>query len=190
MEPKRSLGAKTLLYPTPVLVVGTYAPDGRPNVMTAAWGGICCSRPPCVAVSMQKARASHGYLCARGAFTISIPNEDQVAQVDYIGCVSCRNVDKFAALGLTAVRGDHVDAPYVAEYPVVLECVLRHTFELGLHTQFVGEILDVKADPAVLGANGLPDMAKVRPCLFGPSDGYFAVGRRLGDAFAIGKKDR
>ena len=57
---KKSLGAKTILYPTPVLVVGTYDLNGKPNVMTAAWGGICCSVPPCVAVSLRKATYSYG----------------------------------------------------------------------------------------------------------------------------------
>ena len=52
---KRSLGAKTLLFPTPVLLVGTYDQAGKPNLMTAAWGGVCCSKPPCVAVSLRKA---------------------------------------------------------------------------------------------------------------------------------------
>jgi flavin reductase (DIM6/NTAB) family NADH-FMN oxidoreductase RutF len=33
----KSLGAKTILYPTPVSVIGTYDKDGKPNVMTAAW---------------------------------------------------------------------------------------------------------------------------------------------------------
>src|SRR5690349_872545 len=47
---RESLGAKTLIYPAPVLVVGTFDGAGRPNVMTASWGGICCSQPPCVAV--------------------------------------------------------------------------------------------------------------------------------------------
>src|SRR5208283_3526259 len=51
---KASLGAKTLVYPTPVFVVGTYDKDGKPNVMTASWGGICYSQPPCVAVSLRK----------------------------------------------------------------------------------------------------------------------------------------
>jgi hypothetical protein len=43
---KKSMGAKTVVYPTPVFVVGTYDGQGKANVMTAAWGGICCSRPP------------------------------------------------------------------------------------------------------------------------------------------------
>lgn len=43
---KKSLGAKTLMFPTPVWVIGTYDKDGKPNAMTAAWAGICCSDPP------------------------------------------------------------------------------------------------------------------------------------------------
>lgn len=43
---KKSLGANPIIYPTPVLIVGTYDAAGKPNVMTAAWGGICCSSPP------------------------------------------------------------------------------------------------------------------------------------------------
>ena len=53
---KRSLGAKTLIYPAPTWIVGSYDKQGKPNGMTAAWGGICCSDPPCVAVSLRKAK--------------------------------------------------------------------------------------------------------------------------------------
>jgi flavin reductase (DIM6/NTAB) family NADH-FMN oxidoreductase RutF len=63
-----------------------------------------------------------------------------------------------------------------------------HTLEIGLHTQFVGEIMDVKADEAVLGEKGMPDIEKVRPFLYAPeSQGYYGVGEYLGKAFSIGK---
>ncbi len=39
---------------------------------------------------------------------------------------------------------------------MVLECKVLHVFELGLHTQFVGQIMDVKVDEAVLGSEGPP----------------------------------
>ncbi len=68
---KKSIGAKTVVYPTPVFIVGTYDPEGKPNAMAAAWGGICCSRPPCVAVSLRKATYSYGNIVAREAFTVS-----------------------------------------------------------------------------------------------------------------------
>ena len=185
---KKSLGAKTLVYPTPVFVVGTYKADGQPNVMTASWGGICCSQPPCVAVSLRKATSTHGNIVARKAFTISIPSEAYVQAADYFGLVSGRDVDKFTAARLTPVRSEVVDAPYVGEFPMVVECRLAHTFELGLHTQFVGEAVDVKVDEEALGSGGVADIKKVLPLVFAPdAQAYYGIGNFLGKAFSIGE---
>ena len=183
---KKSIGARTMPLAAPVWVVGTYDPEGRPNVMTAAWVGICCSRPPCVAVSLRKATYSYGNIVARQAFTINVPSEQHVKTADYLGLASGRKVDKFAKGGLTAVASDLVDAPFVKEFPVVLECKLLHTIEIGLHTQFIGEILDVKIDEAVLGPEGSPDVEKLG--LFVLLDGYRGIGKYLGKSFSIGKE--
>ena len=182
---KKSVGAKTIVYPTPVFVVGTYDKDGKPNVMTAAWGGICCSKPPCVAVSLRKAPYTYGNLMDREAFTINIPSQEHVKQVDYFGLVSGKTCDKFADAGLTPVKSDRVNAPYVKEFPMVLECKVLHTLETGLHSQFIGEILDIKIEEDVLGPQGFPDVEKLG--LFVLLDGYRRVGRYLGQAFSIGK---
>jgi len=186
---KKSLGAKTIVYPTPVFVVGTYDNAGKPNVMTAAWAGICCSVPPCVAVSLRKATYSYGNLVARKAFTINIPSEAHAREADYFGIASGKTQDKFAKSKLTPVKSELVDAPYVKEFPVVLECRLLHTVEIGLHIQFIGEILDVKADDSVLGPDGFPDILKVKPMVFVPESAtYHGIGQFLGRAFSIGKK--
>jgi flavin reductase (DIM6/NTAB) family NADH-FMN oxidoreductase RutF len=186
---KRPIGPKTLIFPTPVFVVGTYDENDRPNAATVAWGGICSSRPPCLAVSLRKATYSHGNIVKRKAFTVSIPSQDHVREADYFGMISGRNEDKFAATGLTPVKSDLVDAPYVDEFPLVLECRLLHTFELGLHTQFVGEIVDVKADDTVLGEGGIPDIERVRPLVFAPElHRYYSVGPFVAEAFSVGKR--
>jgi len=186
---KRSLGAKTLIYPTPAWIVGSYDKQGRPNGMTAAWAGICCSQPPCVAVSLRKATHTSGNLMERRAFTVSVPSQARVKEADYFGLASGRDTDKFAATGLTPVRSDLVDAPYVQEFPLVLECIVVQVFELGLHTQFVGRILDVKADEEVLDPTGMPDILKVLPVIFSPGNRvYYGVGASLGYAFAVGKE--
>ncbi len=185
---KQSLGAKTLLYPTPVLAVGSYHADGRPNVMTAAWGGIACSKPPCVSVSLRAATATHGNIMARRAFTISLPGGAQAAQADYFGLVSGREVDKFAATGLTPVRSELVDAPYVGEFPLIVECEVTAVHELGLHTQFIGEVKDVKIDEACLDEEGHIDVYKLNPLAFAPDTGaYLALGALIGRAYSIGK---
>ena len=186
---KKSLGAQTLVFPTPTWIVGTYDQQGRPNAMAAAWGGICCSDPPCIAVSLRKATYTYESLTTRKAFTISVPSESQVKEADYFGLVSGRNTDKFAATGLTPVRGELVDAPYIGEFSMVLECNVVHVFELGLHTQFVGQIMDVKADEAVLGSKAVPEIEKVRPIVFSPGNrAYYGLGPSLGKAFSIGKE--
>ncbi len=35
---KKSFDAKTLIYPTPVWLIGTYDKNGKPNAAAIAWG--------------------------------------------------------------------------------------------------------------------------------------------------------
>ena len=184
---KISLGAKTLVSPTPTWLVGTYDADNRPNLVTIAWGGVCCSDPPAIAISLRKSRHSYEAIVARKAFTINVPSENFVREADYAGMVSGRDNDKFAGAGLTPVKSSLVDAPYVAEFPLIIECRLIHTVEIGIHTQFIGEIIDVKAAENVLDAGKLPSAENVRPIIYDPvTRNYFGLGRMLGKGFNVG----
>lgn len=186
---KKSLGARIAILPTPVWIVGTYDKDGKPNAMAAAWAGVCCSKPPCVAVSLRKATYTYGSIVERRCYTVSVPPASYAKQADYFGIASGRDADKFASAGLTPVRGDLVDAPYVEEFPLVLECELRHTVEIGLHTQFIAEIMDAKVDERVLPQSGPPDVEKLEPFVFSPDcNTYHRIGERIGQAFSMGKE--
>ncbi len=188
---KKSLGARTVLVPAPVLVVGTYDKDGRPNVMTVAWGGTCCSSPPCIDIALRKATHSYQSILDRKAFTVHVTPERYLTEADYFGIVSGRDVDKFAATGLTAVRSDVVDAPYIKEFPFVMECRLFKVVELGLHTQFIGEIMDVKTDDDMLDDRALPDVDSIKPVIMVPEiRRYYGFGEKLGNAFVVGKRLR
>ena len=185
---KKSFGSKTLIFPAPVWCVGSYDAQGRPNVMTIAWGGICCSRPPCVTVSLRKATYTYGNIMEKKAYTLSVPSEIHAKEADYFGMASGRNEDKFKRSGLTPVRSELVDAPYVEEFPMNLECRVIHHYEIGLHTHFVGEILDVKIDENMLSGDGKPDIETVRPIVFSPeARWYHGVGQRVGKAFDMGR---
>ena len=186
---KKSLGAKTLVYPTPVLVVCTYDHEGNPNAMTAAWGGICCSSPPCVTISLRKATYSYGNLINKKAFTINIPSENYVKEADYFGIVSGKKDDKFAKTGLTPVKSDIVDAPYISEFPVILECKVIHVIELGLHTQFIGEVMDAKIDDTLQDKGDRPIIEQIKPLIFAPdSRNYYGIGKQIAQAFSIGNE--
>ncbi|QSZ66311.1 flavin reductase family protein [Methanofollis aquaemaris] len=185
---KRSIGAKTLLYPHPVLIICTYDAEGNPNAMNAAWGGICSSNPPSVAVSVQKSRKTYENLTAKQAFTVCIPSAKYVAEADYFGIESGKNTDKIAAAGLTAAKAAQVDAPYIEEFPVVLECRVSQSVEIGVHTQFIGEIVDVRVDESVLGEDGNPAMEKVMPFLYDSAcRTYHGVGPEIAKAFSAGR---
>ncbi len=181
---KKSIGAKTIIYPTPVLIIGSYDKDGKANAMTVAWGGIASSNPPSVSISLRKATYTHGNILERKAFTISIPSEEYVRQADHFGIKSGRDEDKFAVTMLTPARSTVVDAPYVKEFPLVLECRLLYVNELGLHTQFIGEIMDVKVEEDFLGPGGRPDIEKIKPFLYDYStQSYYRVGELIMKAF-------
>ena len=89
------------------------------------------------------------------------------------------------------MRSDIVDAPYIKEFPFVLECRLVTFTDLGLHTQFIGEILDVKVEEDMLDESMLPSVQKIRPVVLTPGiREYYGFGEKLGHAFVIGKKLR
>ncbi|HOJ43540.1 MAG TPA: flavin reductase family protein [Syntrophorhabdaceae bacterium] len=185
---KKSLGKKTVVHPAPVFVIGTYDKNGRPNAAAVAWGGICCSSPPCISISLRKATYTYENILERQAFTVNIPTEKYVKEVDFFGIYSGRDVDKFAKTGLTPIKATTVDAPYIEEFPFILECKLIETHALGLHTQFIGEIMDLKADESVILKDMIIDMEKVRPLIYAPElRKYFGVGNFLDNAFSCGK---
>mgnify|MGYP003875514121 CR=1 FL=1 len=185
---KKSLGPKPIIFPTPVFIVGTYDADGKPNVAAVSWGGICSSDPPCVAISLRKVTHTYANLMAQKAFTVSIPSHTQVREADFFGLISGKSMDKFARAKLTAVKGTKVNAPYVKEFPLVLECKVRQVVEIGLHVQFIGEVQDLKADEESLNPNGYPDIKKVNPLIFDPAThSYYNIGMFVADAFSIGE---
>ncbi len=117
---KKSIGPKALIYPSPVWCVGSYDIDGKPNVMTASWGGICCSKPPAVTNSLRKATYTYKNIMETKAYTLSVPSENHAQEADYFGLSSGKKTDKFSKTGLTPIKADKVNAPYFDEFPMVL----------------------------------------------------------------------
>ncbi len=194
---KKSLGRRTLGFPTPVFMVGSYDKEGKANIMNAAAAGMCCFVPPCIYVSLREATCTYHNIIKRKAFTVSIPPEKYVAEADYFGLASGKNTDKFEISGLTPVKSDLVDAPYVTEFPVVLECKLKETVNLGSHTMFIGEVKDLKADEEVLtditSKSGKKlsriDPEKFLPIIFDMSTrNYYKLGQKIGKGFSDGSK--
>ena len=61
--------------------------------------------------------------------------------------------------------------------------------EIGVHVQFIGEIVDIKAEEDLLNDRGVPDIDRVKPIWFAPEmQAYYDIGNFIGKAFSIGKE--
>lgn len=169
---KKSVGIKSYLYPQPAMVIGSYDKDGKPNIMTAAWIGICNSDPLSIAVSLRPATYSYGNVTETRSFTVNVPSSQLAKYVSYAGRYSGRDVDKFKETGLTPVRAEFVNAPYIKEFPIVIECEVTAIHELGSHRQFIGKVIDVKVDEAILDARGNVDLGLLNPIIYAGGSFY------------------
>lgn len=181
-RPKKALRPSTSLYPMPAILVSCAGEaDGRrrENLITLAWAGIACGEPPMVSIAVRPTRFSHALIASSGEFVVNVPSAAMCRAVDLCGNVSGRDTDKFALAGLTPAPAKAVKAPIVAEAPVSLECRVRHTYHAGSHDLFVGEIVAVQADEAVVGGNGKIDVSLVDPLCYGGGS-YWRLGPALG----------
>ena len=185
---KRSLGARRFIYPLPVLMVGSYDENGRPDVCNVGWGGICCSEPPCVMLGLHPSRQTASNIRASQAFTVGIPSACHEVVADYFGCVTAKvTPDKMEKSGMHVIPSEHVNAPMIEEFKLTLECKVAKMEQFGSHIQIIGEIVDVLADEDILNEEGGVDIAKLDPILVDPSaDTYHRVGECIGKIFHDG----
>lgn len=181
---RKNFGAKTWLYPMPVLIIGTYDENGTPNAMNAAWGGIYDTGLVMVCLSDDHKTTEN--IKSSGAFTVSFATAKTVVSCDYVGIVSANEVpDKFARAGFHATKSEFVNAPIIDELPMTVECRLRGFNEDGI---CIGEIVNVSADESVLDENGRVNASLLEPIIYDSvTHAYRSVGEKIGQAFSDGK---
>lgn len=182
---RKNFGAKTWLYPMPVLMIGTYDADGRPNVMNAAWGGVYDTNQ--VMICLADDHKTTDNIRTSGAFTVSFATGATVVPCDYVGIVSANDEpDKFAKAGFHATRSAVVNAPVIDELPMCLECKLIKFNEDGI---CIGEIVNVSADERVLDERGMVDAKVLDPIIYdGATHAYWRFGDKVGQAFSDGNQ--
>ena len=182
---RKDFGAKTWLYPMPVLIVGSYDENGMPNAMNAAWGGIYDTS--LVMVCLADDHKTTDNIKKNGAFTLSFATSSMVAACDYVGIVSANDCpDKFERAGFHATKSAYVNAPLIDELPVAVECKLLKFNEDGI---CIGEIVNISADESVLDDAGKIDVKKFDPIIYeSVSHAYWNFGEKVGQAFSDGKK--
>jgi flavin reductase (DIM6/NTAB) family NADH-FMN oxidoreductase RutF len=135
-----------LLEPGPVVLLTT-ARKGRHNVMAMSWHTMLEFEPPLVGCVVSNRNFSFATLRSTKECVIAIPSAALAPKVVRCGNVSGRDVDKFAAFGLTPESAKHVGAPLVAECFANLECKVVDTRMVNKYSFFVLEVVHAWVKP-------------------------------------------
>lgn len=168
-----------MLYPLPVVMVSVAGLHGEKNIITVAWAGTICSDPPMVSISVRPERYSHKLLKETGEFVINLTTKDLVYATDYCGVKSGRDIDKFKEMNLTALPGEVVKAPLIAESPVNIECKVTEVKSLGTHDMFMAEVVAVHADEKYMDENHKFHLEYAEPIVYSHG-AYLETGKQLG----------
>ena len=182
---RKDFGSKTWLYPMPVLIVAAYDSEGKPNAMTAAWGGIYTDDK--VGICISEGHKTTRNILASKAFSVSMATAKEIVACDYIGITSGNKVpDKLERAGFHTVPSKHINAPVIEELPMTMECEFVSYDEES--NFLVGRIINISADESILTDERI-DIDKLQPISYDPvSNCYRAIGEKAGNAFSDGKQ--
>lgn len=98
---RKDFGVNPWFYPLPVLIIGTYDENGKPDAMNAAWGGLYDSN--LVELCLSASHKTTKNINPKKAFTVSFADAENVAACDYVGIVSGNDTpDKMEKAGFMA----------------------------------------------------------------------------------------
>ncbi len=176
--PKLELSPSEALYPVPVVLVSCGSRD-RANIITIAWCGVACSKPPIVSISIRPSRYSNGIIRETCDFVINIPSRKLLKETDICGTVSGRDKDKFGLCGFTKSDPSIVKSPMIKECPTNIECKVTQILSLGTHDMFLGEVVKVHHETSILGKEGKANYFKAAPIVYNQGE-YWSLGKRIG----------
>ncbi len=184
----KSFGSKPWVLPQPVLILGTYDKEGRPNAMNAAWGGQWDMHE--IVISLGSHQTTDN-LAVNNELTVSFATTGTLVAADYVGIASGRKTkDKMEHTGWTVEKAPNVNAPLFRELPMTLECRVKEKIDESESGYYlVAEIVNVLCDENYLAEDGQPDVAKMNVITFDPvHHTYIELGKTVGNAFSDGKK--
>lgn len=180
---KVSLGKVLPAYAMPVCLVGSIV-SGKANFCTIAWFSIIDDEPPMVGIVMGKKRQTREGMVENGCFSVNIPSQSMVRAVDHCGITSGFETDKSDVF--KTFHGRLKMAPMIEDCPLAMECSVKRTIEFDGTDMIVGEIEGSYVSGELLD-DGKIDQLKMNQLLYSTKGPYWSVGKKVADAFSVGK---
>ncbi|MBY5387099.1 flavin reductase family protein [Rhizobium leguminosarum] len=135
------------VIPRPIALVTTVDENGRINAAPFSFFNCLSADPPILAIGVENNAdmsfkdTGHNIRMTE-VFTVNIVSFAIAEAMHVCGAKYPRGVDELKAAGLTAMPGEKVASPFIAEAPAAFECKRHVTLELGRSRQIVmGEIV-------------------------------------------------
>ncbi len=181
----------TMIYPLPAALISCGSSPEEYNMLTVAWVGTICTNPAMCYISVRPERHSYPIIKKNGAFVINLTTEAMAKAVDLCGVKSGKDCNKWALTGFTPIASEVVDAPYIKESPLCIECKVEQIIKLGSHDMFIAKVIQVLADDKYLNLeNEKFELEKAN--LLAYSHGhYYGLGKEIGKfGWSVMKKKR
>ena len=173
----KSFKSTAWLLPQPVLIIGTYDKEGKPNAMNAAWGGQWDMNEIIISLGSHQTTDN---LAVNPELTVAFATAETMVNTP----------DKMEKTGWTVEKAPNVNAPVFKEFPMTLECRVKQKIdesETGYY--LVAEIVNILCDEKYLAEDGKPDVEKMKLITFDPvHHTYIQLGKTVGKAFSDGKQ--
>ncbi|OWV90584.1 flavin reductase [Rhizobium sp. N122] len=135
------------IIPRPIALVTTVDEHGRINAAPFSFFNCLSADPPILAIGVENNAdmsfkdTGHNIRMTE-VFTVNIVSFAIAEAMHVCGAKYPRGVDELKQAGLTAMPGEKVASPWIAEAPAAFECRRHVTLELGRSRQIVmGEIV-------------------------------------------------
>lgn len=145
--------AGAAIAPLPIVFISTIAPDGTYNAAPFSFAAPVCSKPliVCVSIGLKSGQKKDTLKNIESShdFVINVVDEGILKQAIQASADYPYGVDEIKETGLTAIKGEMVKSPRIAEAKVSLECKLVQKLELmeeykdgaGLRAIVFGEVV-------------------------------------------------
>ena len=151
---KRDFKGSVVLNPVPVVLISSRNNEGKDNVFTVGWVGTVCTRPPMLSISIRPERLSYDYIKESMEFVVNIPHAGMTKEVDFCGVRSGKKIDKIKEMKFTMKECSNINAAYIEECPINIECKVKQIVSLGSHDMFISEVLSSHINEELIDEKG------------------------------------
>lgn len=178
-----------ILNPVPAVLITTKNKNGKENVFTVAWTGTICTKPPMLSISVRPERLSYEYIKETMEFVVNMPSSNIVKAVDYCGVKTGRKNNKIKEMGFTMKECDKINASYIDECPVSIECKVREIIPLGSHDLILADVLCSHIDQSLLDNKGKIHLEEAKLINYCHGEYYPMTKKSLGSfGYSVKKK--